>query len=278
MNPVKSMPAQTPTAVLRAPASSRVADAVRLMLPKEHGSWSLALEPVALGLLVAPSAAGAALAAAAVSGFFLRRPWKLMSGAKHDPRQPLAVACVGILALTALAGLWLAIRLGAPGGWWPLLPAALAGGVFAWCDGRNAAREGMAELAGTVAFGILPAAFYALTGGSLAGALALAGVMLVRSVPTILTVRTSLRIRKGRAFSTAPAVVAVGAGVLLCGWLVALRLAPWMALVFAVALAARTVWLLRWQPRLTAKTLGVIELILGVLMVLLLTLTWHTHG
>ena len=45
-------------------------EVVKLTLPKEHGSWSLALEPVAFGLLVAPSAAGAALALAAGLGFF----------------------------------------------------------------------------------------------------------------------------------------------------------------------------------------------------------------
>ena len=47
-----------------------------VFLPREHGSWSLALEPLALGLLVVPSAAGAALAAAALAGFFARRPLK----------------------------------------------------------------------------------------------------------------------------------------------------------------------------------------------------------
>ena len=66
--------------------------AAQLTLPKEHGSWSLALEPVAFGLLVAPSAAGAALALAAVSGFFLRRPLKLVMAAKHDSRQPIALS------------------------------------------------------------------------------------------------------------------------------------------------------------------------------------------
>ena len=67
--------------------------AAQLTLPKEHGSWSLALEPVAFGLLVAPSAAGAALALAAVSGFFLRRPLKFALAAKSDSRQPLALVC-----------------------------------------------------------------------------------------------------------------------------------------------------------------------------------------
>src|ERR1017187_2204793 len=79
--------------------------AIQLTLPKEHGSWSLALEPVAFGLLVAPSASGAGLALAAVSGFFLRRPMKLLLSRKNDPRQLLAAVCLGILLFLALTGL-----------------------------------------------------------------------------------------------------------------------------------------------------------------------------
>src|SRR3974377_1668220 len=56
---------------------SRLSQAVKLILPREHGSWSLALEPVAFGMLAAPSTPGLALAAAAISGLFLRRPLKL---------------------------------------------------------------------------------------------------------------------------------------------------------------------------------------------------------
>ena len=29
-------------------------EAIRLVLPKEHGSWSLALEPLVLGFIAAP--------------------------------------------------------------------------------------------------------------------------------------------------------------------------------------------------------------------------------
>src|ERR1035437_485230 len=103
--------------------------AAQLTLPKEHGSWSLALEPVAFGLLVAPSAPGAALALAAVSGFFLRRPMKLALAGKHDERQPLALVCVMILAVIGMSGLMLAARLGVTGGLRPLVPAVLAGAV-----------------------------------------------------------------------------------------------------------------------------------------------------
>ena len=250
--------------------------AAQLTLPKEHGSWSLALEPVAFGLLMAPSATGAALALAAVSGFFLRRPLKLLMAGKHDSRQPIALICATILALLGLSGLWLAAKFGAVGGWWPLLPAALAGAVFAWCDGRNGAHEGAAELAGAVAFALLPAAFGALAGWSLVASLALAAMMLVRSVPTVLTVRASIRIRKGRTYVITPALLTTGAGIFLVAWLVSLRLAPWLALEFALLLAARTVWLLLWRPQLAARTVGITEAALGVLLVLSLALTWRS--
>lgn len=250
-------------------------EAVKLTLPKEHGSWSLALEPVAFGLLVAPSAAGAALALAAVSGFFLRRPMKLLLSRKNDPRQSPAAVGLAVLSLAGLAGLLMAVRFGATGGWWPLLPAALAGAVFAWCDNRNEAREGAAEIAGAMSFSLLPAAFGALAGWGTPAALALAAVMLVRSVPTVLAVRTSIRIRKGRPYVIAPALLTAGAGIILVAWLAALRLAPWTALVFALLLAARTSWLLLWRLRLTAKTVGITEAVLGVLMVLVLALTWR---
>jgi len=249
---------------------------MQLTLPKEHGSWSLALEPVAFGLLVAPSAAGAALTLAAVSGFFLRRPMKLVLSPKSDPRQPLATVGLAILALAGLAGLLLAVRFGAPGGWWPLLPAALAGAAFAWWDNRNEAREGAAEIAGVMSFSLLPAAFGALAGWSVTASLALAVIMLVRSVPTVLTVRTSIRIRKGRPYVIAPALLTAVAGIFLIAWLATLRLAPWLALFFALILAARTAWLLLCRPRLTAKTVGIAEAVLGVLMVLVLALTWRS--
>lgn len=252
--------------------------AIQLTLPKEHGSWSLALEPVVFGLLVVPSAAGAGLAMTAVSGFFLRRPIKMLLSKKNDPRLSLAFLSVSLLAFIGLLGLLLTARFGVAGGLWPLIPAALAGAVFAWCDSHNEAREGGAEIAGAVAFGILPAAFGALAGWSVSASLGLAAMMLVRSVPTVLTVRTCLRIRKGKDFSIAPALVTVTAGVFLAVWLVTHRLAPWLALVFAVLFVLRTLWLLLWQPRLTVRTLGITEAVLGALMVMLLALTWRTFA
>lgn len=249
-------------------------EGIKLALPKEHGSWFLALEPVALGLLVAPTAAGTALAVAAISGFLLRRPLKILLREPDSERWQAARASVLALALFAVFGLLLAAKMGGVAKLWPLLPAAIAGLVFVWCDSRNEAREGAAETAGALAFGLLPAAFGALAGWSAPASLALAAVMLVRSVPTVLTVRANLRLKKGQAVSILPALLAAGVGLALAGWLVSLRLAPWTAAFFAAVFAARTIWLLCRRPRLSARTIGMAEATLGGLMVLALAGTW----
>ena len=47
-------------------------------MPDEHGGWGLTAEPALLGLLVAPSWAGAALGIAAFLAFLVRTPLKLV--------------------------------------------------------------------------------------------------------------------------------------------------------------------------------------------------------
>jgi hypothetical protein len=121
----------------------------------------------------------------------------------------------------------------------------------------------------------LPTAFGTLAGGSVPASLALAAMMLVRSVPTVLTVRTCLRVLKGETYSIAPALVAAVAGIFLTAWLATLHLMPWTGVVFAVVFAARTSWLLLGRPRLTARTIGLTEAVLGVILLLVLSLTWR---
>lgn len=74
-----------------------------LVLPREHGSWSLALEPLALGLLVAPTRAGAWLALAGAAAFLSRRPLKLaLTTPATDPRRPTALRWTALLTAVAL--------------------------------------------------------------------------------------------------------------------------------------------------------------------------------
>ncbi|NHZ70059.1 MAG: hypothetical protein GWP18_00280, partial [Proteobacteria bacterium] len=50
-----------------------------MALPTEHGGWGFTLEPILLGLLVAPSASAWEISAAALGIFLARRPVKILS-------------------------------------------------------------------------------------------------------------------------------------------------------------------------------------------------------
>jgi hypothetical protein len=246
-----------------------------LILPKEHGSWSLAFEPVLLFLLVAPSAAGTALAVGA--GFFTRRPLKLgLTLPVTDPRQGPARTGAGVLALIAAIALSAAALLGPLRLLWPLLLAAPLGGLFLWFDLRNAMRETEAELAGSAAFALLPATGATLAGWPASAALALAVVALARSVPTVLTIRSYLRRSKGRPASALPAIAAASvafarvAALALAGWV------PPSAVAVGAVLWFRTAWLLSALcPAWPARKVGLMEAVLGVVLLGALTCAYR---
>lgn len=258
-----------------------------LVLPREHGSWSLALEPVALGLLVAPSRPGLWLALAVVAGFFARRPlklaWTLPAG---DERRSAAARWTLLFATLALAAL--AAAGAAPFGankqqWaasalWPLLLAAPFGAAFLWFDLRGEMREAEAELAGSAAFALVPAAFATLAGWRGELALALAALTLARSVPTVLTVRTYLRIAKGKPASALAAQASAFAALGLAVLLAALHLVPIAACAPLGLLAARTALLLSPNPpQWSARRIGFAEANLGLVCLVGLTLAYRVQ-
>lgn len=245
LSPVTS----TPPAVLKS-----------LLLPKEHGSWSLAFEPVVLSLLVAPSHAGVALAAAVAAGFFTRRPLKLvLTLAVADPRRTTAGWLAFTGALLAGAALAVVVLIGGGRALWPLLLAAPFGAAFLWFDLRNEMREAEAELAGSIAFALTPAAF---------ATLALAGLMLARSVPTVLTVRTYLRTSKGQSAASFPPLAAGTVALLFIvalGWW---RLVPPAAVILGGIFWLRGGWLVSaFRPAWTARRIGLLEAVLGAVHV-----------
>jgi hypothetical protein len=245
----------------------------RLLLPKEHGSWSVTLEPLALGLIAAPSAAGGALAASVLAGFFLRRPLRLLWGGGIDPRRPLAWGCVAMLSVVVGAGLWCAAAWSTPARLWPLLAAMPAGLAFLWFDSRGESREAAAELAGVAAFAAIPAALGSLAGWAPSVALALAGLMACRSVPTVMTIRAYLRCSKGEPVPVGPALAASAAAVVVSIVLARVGLASWTAVPVMALLLVRAWFLLGpLKPWLPARTVGMIESILGGLWVLVVAL------
>lgn len=244
------------------------AKAASIFLPKEHGSWSLALEPLVLGLLVAPSWAGSAVAIAAMAGFFARRPLKAICKPGAGIRQQGCWPALIILSLLGAVGIWESGTISNFTALWPLLLALPLGGFFLYYDFQNESRAAAAELIGSSTFTLVPVTIATLAGWSAPEALALSLIALTRNMPTVLTVRTFLRQSKGQyANQYLPLVSAsILAGVIFV--LCLLKVAPMGALVAAIALLARTVWLLSsHRPHWSAKRVGQLEAGIGLLYI-----------
>lgn len=239
-------------------------------LPVEHGGWGFLAEPVALGLVLAPSAAGACLALAALAAFLARHPFRLAwLDRRRDARYPRTVLAERfLLGYATLAAVLVAAGLArAAEPVWPALAAAapLALGALA-LDARGRSRDAFAEALGAVALSSAVAAI-ALAGGAAAalawGAWAILGA---RAFVSILYVRA--RIRLDRGLPAGPRVVHVahlGALGLAIG-LASAAAAPWLAPVAFVVLLARAAWGLRTgRARIRPQALGFQELGYGLL-------------
>lgn len=261
------------------PAASPPARDLRaIALPTEHGGWGFLLEPILLGLLVAPTLAGVCLALATATAFLLRQPLKIIwvdrRRGRHTPRTRMATQVAAGYALVAAAGFALAFALAGPPFLAPLLMAAPLGAVFLYYDLSRPGRTLQAELAAPLALAFVAPSMAVLDGWLLAPALALWLFLAARSVPAILYVRARLRLDRGRpvdvflplAAHAAAVVIVLPAAALLeaSHWLVT---APYMLLLL------RAVWLLAPnRPALAVKTIGFMELGLGIFTVVMVAL------
>lgn len=239
-------------------------------MPTEHGGWSLTLEPVLLGLLVAWSWPGLALGFAALLAFLARTPLKVVlvdrwRGRWLDRTSVGArVAAVEVLLLVTLVVL--AAR-GADGPfWWPLLAAAPLVAVELWFDMRSRSRRLLPELAGTVGIGSVAAAIALADGAENSLAVGLWVVVAARGAAAIPYARTQVMRTHGRehrrwhsdlaqAFAVVAAAVAWGVDVV--------PLAPFLAVV---AVAVFNVGAVRAAPR-PAKTIGLQQMFFGIAVV-----------
>jgi hypothetical protein len=268
---------------MREPGAAREPVAVGLKavaLPVEHGGWGFLLEPIVLGLLVAPSWGGLALGLAAVGAFLARHPLKLArldrGKGLRTARTVAAERCMlayGTVALAALAVAWASEG---PRPVFPLLAAIPLGLVQVAYDGRNQSRALFPELAGAVALGSLASAITLAGGWAVAPALALWALLASRAVASVLYVRARLRLDRGQRPSLLPAWASHLAAVGLAAALVRAGWAPALAvLAFTVLLLRATYGLSPWHRPLRPQVVGLLETGFGLLTVVLLTLGYR---
>lgn len=185
-------------------------------MPAEHGGWGLSAEPGLLGLLVAPSWAGLAVALAAVVAFLVRTPLKLAVVDRRRgrvlARTRLAARIAGaeLAVLAALAAA--AVALAGPGWLVPIVLAVPLVAVELWFDVRSRGRRLVPELAGSVGICSVAAAVAIAGGTDSRLAVALWLVLAARSVATVTFARTQvLRFRRTLAPAAASPSVTGGA-------------------------------------------------------------------
>lgn len=251
-------------------------------IPSEHGGWGFLLEPLILGLLLAPTTAGLGITLGTIGAFLARHPLKLAftdwRRGRRFTRTRLAEQVAAAYILIALLGLALAIALAGPGILAPLLIAAPLGLLQLGFDFRGQSRHLLPELAGPIALAT-SAAMIALAGGwPLRAALTLTLLLTARAIPSILYVRARLRLSKGQPASPAAAILWHLVGVVLAAALAAASLTPWLAVVALGILTLRAVWVLqkRYQD-VPARTIGFLEIGFGLLTVLLFAAGYAFH-
>ena len=244
-------------------------------VPTEHGGWGLTLEPVLLGLLVEPGAAGALLGAAALLTFLIRTPVKVVlvdrRRGRRLERTALAERVAAVESVLLIGSVVGAVLLADAAFWAPFVLAAPLVAVELWFDARSRSRRLVPELAGATAMGSVASAIVLAGGGSAeiaAGVWLLIAARVLASVPFV---RLQLRRAKGHPegrpavdVAQAGAVVVAAVGWWL-GWL------PPVAPVAVAVLAVVQVVLARTDPP-RAAIVGAQQVVLGLSVVLITAL------
>ena len=240
-------------------------------IPTEHGGWSLTLEPVLLGLLVAWSWPGLSLGVAAMLAFLARTPLKLVLvdgwRGRWLTRTTVAAQVAGA-ELLVLATLVTAAALTADAQfWWPLLAAAPLVAIELWFDMRSRSRRLLPELAGTVGIGSVAAAIALADGNDTVVALGLWIVVAARAAAAIPYARTQVFRTRGRPYQLGHSDLAQALAVIAVttGWLV--DAVPLAAAVAIAAVAMFNVAAVRAAPR-PAKIIGLQQMFFGLAAVI----------
>lgn len=242
----------------------------RVAVPSEHGGWGLTLEPVLLGLMIAPSLVGAVVGLGAFIAFFVRSPLKLVVIDVRRKRwldrsklaMRFAIGELVVLAGIAVAALWVAGR-----SW--LVPVVIAlplVGVEFWFDIRSRGRRLIPELCGAIGISSVVAVIVLASGNRTSLAVGAWLVLSARAVGSIPFVRVQIsRLRRtsmNARSSDAAQTIAIGIGV-------AAVLTERKMMLGLLGLMTLAVLQLVWVRRtpLVPKVLGMCQMALGIALV-----------
>lgn len=269
------MPANASTIPGRPKINFRV-----IALPVEHGSWGFVFEPLTAGLLVAFSPPAVWILLLVVGAFLMRQPLKILLGdwrAKRNLPQTAAARkfflIYGAIFMIGLTGsLYFVPRFA----FLPFLLILPFAAYQIYCDASRKSRDLLPELTGAVAISSSVAVIALADGWTPPSAFALWGIFVARLIPSILYVRSRLRLEKAKDFTKTLPIVSHAAAFVIVGALAFYGLSPILTvLMFAVLLGRSTIGLSTYRSKIKAMRIGVWEVVYGTLTVLSVVVGYH---
>lgn len=260
------------------PATAERSQLRAVAMPTEHGGWGLTLEPVLLGLLVAPSRAGALIGLSAFVAFLARTPAKLVAVDRRRERWldrsrlALAVASAEVLLIVGLVGVatW-----SAGWRWWVPVLVALPLVAVEWSfDVRSRGRRLVPELCGAVGVAASVAAIVIAGGDAASLAVGCWMVLAGRSLGAIPFVRSQIVQARRGVLETRGSDLAQVAAVCVAAAAVVLDRAMVAGAVGVAVLAGLQAWWVRREPPVV-KVLGLRQMALGLALVVVTAIGVH---
>ncbi|GAB5426402.1 MAG: hypothetical protein Crog4KO_35490 [Crocinitomicaceae bacterium] len=254
-----------------------------VVMPTEHGSWGFILEPILLGLLLAPGFSSLMLSIAFFTTFLLRQPlklfWKDKQAGRHVPRTNSAIYFMILFASTMfvagmLSLLWMSSLLF-------LAPIALALPLFAvqfHYDLQSKSRNLLAELCGVLATGAFATSLVLIEGWAWQLAFGLWLALAVKGVTAVLYIRARLHLERGIPINQWLVWLSHLVAILLIALAVIANTLPTTAFFAVGLLALRAgIGFSSLRRARQAKAIGILEMIYGFSFVLLLIYGYYLN-
>lgn len=241
----------------------------RIILPSEHGSWSLLFEPLLTGFAIAFSPASPWVALMTIGAFFARQALKTcVLARKNHPLAKTAGKFLSLFVLIAGAGFFGVVVNSSPWAFFPLLVATPLATQQLVLDISTRGRSLVAELAGAVAISSSIAVMALADEIGLPGSIALWVVLTGRFVPSILYVRNRLLIEKGKRVDRISPNLAHVVSSLIVTVLAAVGLASFFTVgVFVFLLIRSMIGLSGIRKGTNAMVIGIWEVVFGALTI-----------
>lgn len=238
-----------------------------IALPAEHGSWGFLLEPIFIGLLIAPSIGGLFLSLATVGAFLARFPMKIwvmnLLRKRVSPRVTLSKRFTLFYASLSLIFFALALTTSKSNF---LIPILIATPFAIWqliADFRNKSRTLSAEIAGALALASVASGMAIINGWTLLQALCVWLILAARIIPSILYVRAKIRQLHKEEVKKRYVVYSHLIGLIIVSLITWKGFSPYLVVLALLILHIRAIHGLTLSTVNTAKAIGIREIIYG---------------